>query len=392
MSVKDRTLKDRLEGLKTRLYGRRTKKAIKKNRGNSNNILIIKFDGLGDFILFLDAAKELRNFFKDKNITLACQELVVPIAKESGYFDNIVTFSHEAFLGHNLKKTYGFIRKKQYDLLLHPNQPRSLDAEKLAYLVNAKLKIASVGECGALPEKVKKQCDKTYDSMIDQGIYNMSIIQSAEFLRGIGDKQYKAHLPKIETIPPSHIYLPQDFFIIFLGGSVYNKLWPAERYYQIAKYLQERTGWDCVLCGIEKDLWQESAFAGTSQLKYYSLLGKTNINELIDVISKSKLVIGNDTSAIHIANAVGVQSICVKGLFSGNKFYPYKIEDPFEDFLQPIYVSTDMECFGCTMKGRNYECINDDYYAEVKVPCIVNVTVDMVKDKVDEVLKSYLLM
>ena len=43
----------------------------KKNIKN-NTITILKYDGIGDFILFLDAAKGLRNFYANKKIILSC--------------------------------------------------------------------------------------------------------------------------------------------------------------------------------------------------------------------------------------------------------------------------------------------------------------------------------
>ncbi len=382
-----RTFGEYIRDVKLRIYGRRVRKAIKKNPGNTNKILIIKHDGLGDFILFLDAAKELRRYYRDKHIVLSCQSLAVPIAKASEYFDEVITLPNDAFTLKNLDKTYKTIKNFKFDLLLHPNQPRNLNAERLAYLINAKIKIASLGECGALPIEVKEKCDKTYDRMIDQGIENMSIIQSAEFVRGLGDSTYRARLPHLEVVPKCFLYLPKDFYVVFVGGSVFNKLWPAERFVEVAKYINAKTGWTCVLCGAENDIWQEKVFSDNASFEFYSLIGKTSIDQLIYIISKSRLVVGNDTSAIHIANAVGIQALCIKGLFSGNKFYPYQIEDELPNDIFPAYVSCEMECFACTMRGRNYECIHDDYYADVKLPCILNINVDMVIEKLQKILE-----
>ena len=53
----------------------------KKNIKN-NTITILKYDGIGDFILFLDAAKGLRNFYANKKIILSCPISVREIAKK----------------------------------------------------------------------------------------------------------------------------------------------------------------------------------------------------------------------------------------------------------------------------------------------------------------------
>lgn len=378
-----------------KLCGIRTRIAIRRNKGDNNKVFLIKYDGLGDFVLFLNAAKAIRQLYAGKKIVFSCPAYSVPYAKASGCFDEIITVEHTGFSIRNICKTYAVLRKNKYDVLLHPTQPRSIHAEIIAYLVNAKTKIASVGECGGISRKTKERWDKTYDRFIDQGIQNMTLIQGANFLRGLGAVDYKAGLPFIDMkkIGERHICLPQDFFIIFMGASVYNKQWDPLKYYEVARYIKRKTGWECVLCGDDGDREQEELFDRKGTLRYYSFVGKTNLHDLAYIISKARLVVGNDTSAIHIANALNVQSICIKGHFSGEKFYPYVTETDEGDRVTPITVSCPKEqfpCYFCTIRddGRGgYSCIQH-YYAKEKVRCIDEISVEMVCEATDEWLST----
>lgn len=361
--------------------------AIKRyfNKGNTNTIVIIKQDGIGDFVLFLPIAEELRRFYFDKKITFCCSPLTKDMAESCGYFDKVICFSRKDFDIKNIGKTYRFFSKQKYDLLLHPTQPRTIEAETIAYWINANRKIASLGEAGALPMSIKRKFDKIYDKLIDTGEKNMTLIQSAVFLREIGDVNYRVSLPQISKIPTCPICLPTDFFVIFLGGSIYNKLWPAERFCSVAKHIIKKTSWKCVVCGTEKELEQLGAF-DDGEIEFYSLLGKTSINELIYVISRAKLVVGNDTCAIHIANASKTPSVCVKGQFSGEKFFPYRIESSAEDDIFPAAVSSEVKCRWCTLRNGGYFCLHGDYFAHKKVKCLLHVGVESVIEVVDNVL------
>ena len=378
-----------------KLCGVKTRIAIRHNKGENNTVLVIKYDGLGDFVLFLNTAREIKRFYAGKRIVFSCPPYCIPYAEACGCFDEIISVNHEDFFIKNIFRTYGLLQKNKYDILLHPTQPRSVHSEIIAYLVNAKTKVASVGECGGVPRKVKEKWDKTYDKFIDQGVQNMTLIQSAVFLRGLGDVAYKARLPymDINTIGERHIFLPQEFFIIFMGASVYNKQWQPSRFYEVAQFVERKTGWKCVLCGGEGDSEQENMFAKQGPLEFYSFVGKTNLHDLAYIISKSKLVIGNDTSAIHIANALNIQSICIKGHFSGEKFYPYVTEIDEYDRVKPIAVccpKEDYSCYSCTTQddGRNgYACIQH-YFAKEKVRCIDEISVEMVCNAINKWLST----
>ena len=72
------------------------------------------------------------------------------------------------------------------------------------------------------------------------------------------------------------------------------------------------------------------------------LTGKTSLTELVYIISRAKLLVSNDTSAVHIAASTSTPTICVS---NGNTFgrftsYPKEIFDKIE-YVYPDKVDKD---------------------------------------------------
>jgi len=377
------------------LYEKKLKRYIKavdlarrKNVAPTDVIVIIKFDGIGDMVIFQPAAEALRLYYKDKKLVLCCGMQCVPVAQKSGYFDEVIGFFTSQFNYDEIDSVYERVKTIKCDLLLHPTSPKHIEETTLASLINAKKRIGAVGENGALKQETMDKLNSIYDVNIDTGNGEMQLIQTARFIRGCGI-DYLASAPTIRNTLSMHICLPENFFVIFVGGSVYNKKWPAERFYHVAEYIKNKMEWDVVLCGGKGDEEDEFLFSNSGDMTFYSFVGMTTMDQLTYIISKAKLVVSNDTSAAHISAALRVPTVCIRGDFSGDKFFPYILEREVEGYIYPEVVSANSECKGCTLKNRNYECINDDYFAKVKVPCILNITQDMVVEKVNSVLKKY---
>ena len=358
------------------------------NSGKNGTVLIIKRDGIGDFILFQDAFKKFKEFYKDKKFIVCVTNYTQPLAEASGLFDEVIALSKSDFTVDNIYKTYKLLSKYKFDLLLHPTQPRNIESEVIAYLANAKRKIASRGELGAHSKKLKEKFDTIYDELIETGNENMTLIQTANFVRGLGCTDFKISMPKLTPVVDFKMYLPKNFFVLFMGGSIYNKLWPAEWFYQVAIYITEKTGYECVICGTKEDLGELEEFKSQGDLKFYSLIGKTSLLELISIISKSKFVVSNDTCSVHIANALGVRSVAVTGQFSGSKFYPYIVEKENEGDIYPICVQIQTHCKWCTLKGKAYHCIGGDYFAHRKLKCVMGIKTEQVIEAVDNLLNN----
>ena len=100
------------------------------------------------------------------------------------------------------------------------------------------------------------------------------------------------------------------YCVIGLGSSYSGKDWQAAKFGEVAEFLSKK-GFAIVLVGGPESVKLVEDFEGSYQGEKVNLINKTNLNELCSVIKGSSLVIGNDTSFIHIAIAFKRPTICV---------------------------------------------------------------------------------
>ena len=100
---------------------------VKAAEKKLNSIIIVRIDAIGDFIIWQDAAKEYKKIFKNKNITLVCNELYVDLARKIPYFDEVIALDVKK-IEKNLLYRFNFIRKirsKRYFLAISPVYSRT---------------------------------------------------------------------------------------------------------------------------------------------------------------------------------------------------------------------------------------------------------------------------
>ncbi len=363
---------------------RKLSNRAKKRTPVFNKVTVIKYDGLGDFILFLDIAKDFKKIFHGMKIVLTCSPEASIIANTTNYFDEIITFTKEEFQYNRLSKTAKKASALDCEILLHPTVSRDYYSEILASFVNAHTKYSVYHEY-SFPIEEHLWFEKQYNCIFDVGKYKMALQQNASFVKQLGYSDFNSKVPQIELNQKFHICLPKEYFILFVGGSKFDKIWPQERFCEMAKWLIEQTKFECVVCGLSIDKYQEEYFSKQG-LDFVSYLGKTTIPELMHIVSKAKFVFGNDTSTIHMAAALSVPSICIRSAVSKTRFYPYDIDITGDENILPVAIGVNPSCEGCALDGEFRSCRATPIIEE-KMNCISLVTVDMVKTEMKTFLE-----
>ena len=110
------------------------------------------------------------------------------------------------------------------------------------------------------------------------------------------------------------------------------------------------------------------------------LVGRTTLGELAEVLRSASVVLTNETSAVHIAAAVGAPVVCILGGGHYGRFAPYELEVTDDNQKLPIIVAETMPCYGCDWKCK-YPRKNGE-----AVKCIRDISVEKVWDAVCMVL------
>ena len=170
-------------------------------------------------------------------------------------------------------------------------------------------------------------------------------------------------------------------YILFPGAGSPKRRWPVASFAQIATRIYQATGWKGLICGGpgEEQLGDELLKKTNVPLK--NIVGTTSLAELATLITNARLLISNDTSAIHIAAAVATPSVCLVGGGQFGRFLPYALEK--KAIMQlPLAVFHKMPCFNC-----DWHCKYPLQKNEA-APCIANIAVEDVWKQVEPLLKK----
>lgn len=152
--------------------------------------------------------------------------------------------------------------------------------------------------------------------------------------------------------------LPREFVVISPFSNFPLKEWSLENWLELIK----RINLPVVVVGKERgEIFKDSPVI--------NLVGKTNLRELMSVISISKAVISCDSSPVHMANAFGVPAISIYTATSPDYgFYP----------LKGYYLKPDLWCSPCSPNPKRCKTGTQ--------ACLGKVRVEEVLEKLELVL------
>jgi predicted lipopolysaccharide heptosyltransferase III len=120
---------------------------------------------------------------------------------------------------------------------------------------------------------------------------------------------------------------------------------PEEKWIDVLDWLEEERGLSVALVGSPDEREKAEKLKVKCKGKVFNLTGETTLAELAGVLSLSRLHIGVDSAALHIAAAVGTPTISVYGPSD------WKVWAPFGG--KHRVVMSDLECIPCRQKGCN---------------------------------------
>jgi ADP-heptose:LPS heptosyltransferase len=111
-----------------------------------------------------------------------------------------------------------------------------------------------------------------------------------------------------EQIPCAGALKPGSFACVHPGGRGLNRRWSAEGFVQIAQGLIER-GLRVVVTGVAEERSLGDQLAGALPDAAINLAGHTTLGSLGVIVSRSRLLIANDTGVSHVAAALQTPSV-----------------------------------------------------------------------------------
>ncbi|WP_245596365.1 glycosyltransferase family 9 protein [Sulfurihydrogenibium subterraneum] len=188
--------------------------------------------------------------------------------------------------------------------------------------------------------RYKKQSLKRRLKMLDP---NFNVVKAyLDTLKPLGisgDYRPKVILDQEDLNSVENLIL-QNYIVIGAGARYLSKMYPY--YDQVAEILISK-GYNIVLVGSKEDKEKDQAIYPQQVIDFR---GKLSIRQSFAVISKSKLVISNDSAVAHMARSVGVKVLMIYG-----STHPYFGFAPLKD--EGDYIFKGLKCQPCTLHGKD---------------------------------------
>lgn len=330
-------------------------------------IVLLRLDRIGDFILGISAYRALRQVHPAAHITVVVSSSVAELAKDCPYFDEVYLYDAIWLLPSqgplarwkSAWKLVRFLRSKSIDLLLDFRYQSRLDP-LVAGLSGAKVRAGfDMGwVSGLLTKKAPQppaglhQVDRNLHLLHALGITTTDRKLEAWFTEQ-DRKKAENHLPAQELLPG----LPR--IALHIGAATPSKRWREESFEVLIHELHANTQADILVLGGEGDMGFAQEVVDGLECPIINLVGKLSLGQMAALIKECRVFIGCDSGATHLAAACGIPVVC---LFSAaNEVEVWKPWGPKVKVL-----TQHPACSPC----RSHECTRTDGYfcmSEIKV-------------------------
>ena len=340
-----------------------------------NRVLVVKLDAIGDFVIWLDAAKALVDHYhlQGYSVVLIGNSRWASWAREMNVADevwdlNVIRFMSLSQIYYRWKWLMR-IREAGFAITIQPTYSREiLSGDSVVRASGSAERLGSTGDESNTTLRLKSWSDRWYTHLITSAPTQlMEFRRNAEFIRSLGLSDYQSRLASINPSANEQLNMrvKQPYVVIVATASWSGKEWPIESFIEISQRLM-RVGLTVVVVGATAERERQKVLIDALPGKVVDMVGKTSLGGLAEVLRFADMVLTNDTSAVHIGAAVGVPVVCIMGGGHFGRFAPYEIEALDKRGTLPIIVAEPMSCYGCNWQCQHprkengaVKCIND---------------------------------
>lgn len=307
---------------------------FRKRKINHNSLLIIRLDSIGDYVLVQNFFNLLKTIspYRDFNITLCGNIIWKDLAEycNKHTFDNFIWINKKKFKW-NIFYKYRILKniyQSGYELAIETAFSREiLFGDILIKACKAKERIASTGSPDDYVRwKRNLLTNKYYTKLITQTDKNLfEFYRNKEFFEKLFGKNIEIFKPSI-NLDTVEIKIPtaKQFIVIVPGAQQEIRRWPEKNFSQLIELILFTYHYDILLAGSSSERKTiKKIVSNINSERVFNIAGKTSLTQFGKIISKAKLLISNETSAVHFAASLNTPFVCISNGKLFRRFYPY---------------------------------------------------------------------
>lgn len=352
------------------------------SQSESQRLLIIRPDHLGDVLLSTPAIQAIKRSHPDMIIHVLCGEWSADLLANYRDIDRILTLPFPGFRRGNDAATDPWrlaiqsarmLRKIGYSsaVIMRPDH---WWGALLAYFAGIPQRIGY--DKGNVAPFLTESYKFEYRHAVEQ---NMRLAEAwtGEVSRAEIRLEYPVQAADREYIVKylgnRNILADRALVCIHPGSGAASKSWRAEKWAQVAEMVADKYEATIVFTGTASESALISEIAARMRHDAHIIAGATSVGQLAALYMRSLAVLGPDSGAMHLAAAVGTPTVALFGPADPNEFAPWG------DLRRHAIVTSDIGCRPCRILDWRND--NAEYH-----PCVREITVGQVMEATRRVL------
>ncbi len=354
-------------------------------------ILVLRHDQIGDFVMTTPMLRELRNNAPQAQITLIVKPELYALASACPYIDEVLTFDwHTPTRFLDLRRParalvfcVSRLWRHRFDLAIIPRWDGDWYYQTfLAYFSGSRWRIGYSEGVNPVKQVHNRGYDRLLTQVLHQSMLSHEVERNLAVLRELGGAVRKTNV-EVWSTPADDLWAenwlrdrntasdrPLIVFGPFAGNNVLKK-WPLQNFAQLGQWLANNSGGHIVIVGGRGDQDQAQEICEEIGAKASNAASQCSLPQTISLLKRCSLYIGVDSGPMHLASAVGVPIIALFGPSCPHRFQPWT---PKKQVLW-----NQLACSPCKAQDHA-DCCTVCIFAQPH--CIQSITVEEVQEAV----------
>lgn len=288
-------------------------------------ILVVKLDHLGDVLLATPVFSNLRLAYPNTELHALTGKWSRVVLENHPDVDKVLEYNSPAFCRSekptSLKETfqlYQQLRREKYDLLLELRGDWRTVSFALLRITSKRLNRASL--------QISNRLGFTQFSGTHEAIRNLDVLKRAGLQTPIQTTTFSVTTESenwtSKFFSDHQIHGESPIIAIHPGSPIALKRWKPERYAELADWLIAQKRAQVLFVGVKDEIPIISHIQNLMRGPSINIAGKTTLTHLASILHICNVFIGNDSGPMHLAAAVGTQTIGLYGPGDPKRFGP----------------------------------------------------------------------
>jgi len=335
-------------------------------------ILIVRLSALGDLVVLTPIFRRLREKFPETEIDVLVKQEIAAVVANNPFITNVLTFTTSTGFC-SWRRLCWQLAERGYDLFI--DMHRNLRSFMLGWYLSRTPRLLY-----HKPRLLRLLLFYCWWNRFPRGFRLLDsylTVLKPLVIATESNTLTEIFLPE-ETSDNARLILERhgiksDYIVLLPIATWPNKLYPLERYSEIARRINIELKMSVVWLGGQNDehLKRLNYMAPGQSVR---IMGETTLPEALGIISLSRAVIGNDTGLTYAAEALGVPTVLIMGPTAhetgAGTYHPTSVE-----------VFTKVWCRPCSQKGDRL-CYRRQRY------CMERISSQQVWEALQSILRS----